>query len=112
MNIKIPQAGRSRSLIKIGTFTTMNDEVDVYLGRYAVKPHNLVVTLINSANEYPYAHCTYNHTPVAFDEIIVKTHGFHHGLSEDLFGTGLFEKTGRDISSGYIYSDIWKVKGD
>ena len=112
MSIKIPPAGKSSFPTKIASFETMGDAVDVYLGRYAVKPHNLVVTLVSSDNEWPYAHCSYNHTGVGKDEVIVKTHGFHHGLSEDLFETGLFSKTGRDVNSGHVYSEVWKVKGD
>lgn len=48
-------------------------------------------------------------TPLAQDEILVKTWSENEPFRAPALATGLFEDTGRRIPSGFVLAEVWKL---
>lgn len=46
------------------------------------------------------------------NEIIIKDWSENVEFAEACFATGLFENTGRTISTGHVEAPVWRIKGE
>ncbi|MFT3819832.1 MAG: hypothetical protein QM750_19840 [Rubrivivax sp.] len=97
----------------IGSVSTEYGCAEIYVGRYPVggaiavelflgpEPDNSVIF---STNLVP------SGATLANDEFTVKCWGIEEAFVEPVFATGLFENTGRRVSSGYVAAQVWRLK--
>jgi len=97
----------------IHTFKSELDSKSLIIlrGIYPNRPRrNFVV--VNTDMGYPYAHISVNTDSVNLEEneVAIKTWGFNKGISEEVFDTGIFERTGKKFVSGYAVGEVWRFK--
>lgn len=87
-------------------------EVEIVLGKYSDGKATAIQLITVSDYPEPFATLTC-HIPgveLADDEVMIKTWSENKLVAKAALESGLFEDTGKRISTGFVLAEIWRVK--
>lgn len=95
-------------------FATINvhgTSLAVYASRYRFS-NRMALQLVDVVGQEDYATFTVNmpEEPLAEGEFLVKTWSENAPLRQPMLDTGLFEDTGRRVSTGFCRAEVWKLR--
>ena len=93
----------------IGFVTIDGEELSIHVAKYSADNSPAIELM---AEDGPYARFTVciEDSNLAPGELLVKTWNENDALREPMLGTGLFEDTGRRVTSGYVSAEVWRFR--
>jgi hypothetical protein len=104
----------SASMHCIGHLPTPLGDAAILVGRYTVG-HAIAIRLVDDDDPTETlatfsTNLAHAGADLADDEFCVKTWSENEAVVAPMLATGLFEDTGRRVSSGYVVAPVWRIK--